>query len=63
MRNSDRILEFAQDAGAAFRGHTLSWRDSDSSPWTNNLDAAALQDTLVNHIKAIVGHYKGKVYA
>ena len=60
---ADKIVDFAISNGMMVRGHTLVWH-SQNPAW---LFTGATKDTLLarmkNHIKNVVQHYKGKVYA
>ena len=65
---ADQIVAFAQANGLKMRGHTLCWHnqtpkwffeDKDGNPASKELLLQRLRD----HIHAIVGRYKGKVYA
>lgn len=66
--NADRIADFATANGLKMRGHTLVWhqqspswffRDDQGNAATKELALARLKD----HIKQVVGRYKGKVYS
>ncbi len=66
--NADRIVNFAQQNGLKVRGHVLVWhqqtapwffRDSEGKPVSKEV----LLQRLKDHISAVVGRYKGKVYA
>ncbi|MFW5807699.1 MAG: endo-1,4-beta-xylanase [Spirochaetota bacterium] len=64
FRKGDEIVEFAQKHNMKVRGHTLVWHNQNpiwlnSEVWTREELMAVLED----HIKTVVGHYKGKVYA
>ena len=60
----DAIVAFAESHDMQIRGHTLVWGYALPSwlingTWTREELIAILQD----HIKTVVGHYKGRVYA
>lgn len=65
---ADEYVKFAQENGLAIRGHVLVWHsqtpdwffvDKDGKPASKEL----LLKRLENHIKTVVGRYKGKIYA
>jgi len=65
---ADKIIEFAEANGIKMRGHTLCWhsqtgqwmfKDSLGNPASKELVLKRLED----HIKTVVGHYKGRIYA
>lgn len=65
---ADRIVEFAQEHGLKMRGHTLCWHNQ-TPKWLfadesgAQVDKETLLARLKAHIQAVVGRYKGKVYA
>jgi endo-1,4-beta-xylanase len=65
---ADAYVKFAEENGLVVRGHTLVWHsqtpnwffvDKDGKPASKEL----LLKRLENHIKTVVGRYKGRVYA
>lgn len=69
-READRYLEFAKRNNMLVRGHTLLWhnqvpnwffvdRENPSQPATSEQLIARLE----NHIKTVVGKYKGQIYS
>ncbi|HOJ92492.1 MAG TPA: endo-1,4-beta-xylanase [Dictyoglomaceae bacterium] len=65
---ADAYVKFAEENGIAVRGHTLVWHqqtpdwffvDKDGKPVSKEV----LLKRLENHIKTVVGRYKGKIYA
>lgn len=60
--DADLILTLAAETGKRVHGHTLNWY-ADVPDWVKNFkgDTNAWENLLKNHIKNIVGHYKGKV--
>jgi endo-1,4-beta-xylanase len=61
---ADKILSFAEANGMKVRGHTLVWHYQLPSWITNaNYTRKELLNILHEHIKTVVSHYKGRVYA
>jgi endo-1,4-beta-xylanase len=60
----DRIVDFAMAHGMKVRGHTLVWHQQ-NPPWLTDghYTPAQLSGILEKHIKTVVGHYRGKVFA
>lgn len=67
-RDADAIVQFAQDNKLKVRGHTLCWHNQ-TPPWFftdstgKQVSRAVLLARLKEHITAVVGRYKGKLYA
>ena len=60
----DAMLAFAQANGMKMRGHTLAWVNQNPSWLTSaTWSADTLTQVLKDHIAAVVGHYKGTIYA
>lgn len=61
---ADAIVEFAQAHKMAVRGHTLVWHNQIAS-WVKSGDFTAdqLSTILEEHIRTVVSHFAGKVYA
>ncbi|MCK9861450.1 endo-1,4-beta-xylanase [Paenibacillus sp. ATY16] len=65
---SDKIVDFAVENGIAMRGHTLIWH-SQTPSWVfydengNLASKELLFARMKRHIDAVVGRYKGKIYA
>lgn len=62
----DKLVAFAAAHQMKVRGHTLVWQEQvpkwithPKTPWTPQ----ALNHVLEDHIRNVVGHFKGKVYA
>jgi endo-1,4-beta-xylanase len=63
FRQADRIVDFAQAYGMKVRGHTLVWGRSNPSWLAEYRDPQALHAILQDHIRRVVGHFRGKVFA
>jgi endo-1,4-beta-xylanase len=64
FQNADDIVSFAEQHGMKVRGHTLVWWNSlpiwlTGGTWTRNELIGILRD----HIKTVVGRYKGRILA
>jgi GH35 family endo-1,4-beta-xylanase len=61
---ADKIVDFAAKHNMKVRGHTLVWH-IENPGWLTETDWTKEQalEILEDHIKTVVGHYKGKVYA
>ena len=65
--NADKIVDFAVANGLKVRGHTLCWHQQ-VPDWVfedNEAEASKelVLERLKSHIAAVVGRYKGKIYA
>ncbi|NCI45748.1 endo-1,4-beta-xylanase [Sediminibacterium soli] len=67
-RDADSIMAFAETNGIRVRGHNLCWHNQ-SPRWmfTNEKGDTVSSETLLQrlkeHITAVVGRYKGRIYA
>jgi len=67
-KDADAIVAFAQQHNLKVRGHTLCWYNQ-TPRWMfqdetgNQVSKEVLLQRLKDHIYAVVGRYKGKVYA
>jgi len=67
-RDADSIVDFAQRNGLRIRGHNLCWHNQ-APGWffTDSSGKAVSKEVLLRrlreHIQAVVGRYKGKIYA
>jgi endo-1,4-beta-xylanase len=60
----DQIVDFATRHGMKVRGHTLVWHQQNPQWLTDGkYSSGELAEILETHIKAVVGHYRGKIFA
>lgn len=61
---ADRLVDFAARHDMKVRGHTLVWHQQ-NPPWLTQgrFTPDQLAKLLETHIKTVVGHYRGKVFA
>ncbi|WP_328854678.1 endo-1,4-beta-xylanase [Microbispora hainanensis] len=66
----DYLVDYAVEHGLTFRGHTLAWhsqtpdwvfKDGDRDLTASPADKALLLTRLTNHVRTLVGRYKGKI--
>ncbi len=61
---ADEIVDFAFEHGMKVRGHTLVWHQQNPKWLTEGkFTSAELAEILERHIKTVVGHYRGKIFA
>ncbi len=61
---ADQIVDFAIRHGMNVRGHTLVWHHQNPKWLTEGkFTSAELAEILERHIKTVVGHYRGKIFA
>jgi len=61
---ADQILEFVTTHGMKIRGHTLVWHRQNPQWLTEgHFTSTELAHILEEHIKTVVGHYRGKIFA
>jgi endo-1,4-beta-xylanase len=63
-RAADMIIEYAESNGMQVRGHTLVWHNQlpywvEDGDWTRD----ELMEVLHDHIRTVVGRYKGRIAA
>lgn len=60
----DQVVDFATRHGMKVRGHTLVWHQQNPK-WLaeRKYTSAELAQILERHIKTVVGHYRGKIFA
>ncbi len=60
----DQIVDFASRHNMKVRGHTLVWHRQNPKWLTEgNYTSGELAAILEKHIKTVVGHYRGKIFA
>ena len=61
---ADGLVDFALRHNMKIRGHTLVWHRQNPF-WleTGGVTSAQLSQLLETHIKTVVGHYRGKIFA
>src|ERR1700674_5223278 len=60
----DQIVDFATRHGMKVRGHTLVWHQQNPKWLTEGkYTSGELAQILEKHIKTVVGHYRGKIFA
>lgn len=64
FRQADQVVDFAVRHNMKVRGHTLVWHRQ-NPPWltAGNYTPEQLSKLLETHIKTVVGHYRGKIFA
>ncbi|MGB8011115.1 MAG: endo-1,4-beta-xylanase [Terriglobales bacterium] len=61
---ADQIVDFAFHHGMKVRGHTLVWHRQNPKWLTEGkFNSHELAQILERHIKIVVGHYRGKIFA
>jgi endo-1,4-beta-xylanase len=61
---ADQIVDFAARHGMKVRGHTLVWHRQNPKWLTERkYSSAELATILARHIKTVVGHYRGRIFA
>jgi endo-1,4-beta-xylanase len=64
FHQADQLIDFAVRHNMKVRGHTLVWHRQNPKWLTEgNYTPAQLSRLLETHIKTVVGHYKGKIFA
>ncbi len=58
---ADALLAFATKSGLRMRGHTLLWHEGNPAWLEKTLTPANAEKLLVDHIRGVVGHWKGKL--
>lgn len=60
--NGDAIVAFAEARGMQVKGHALLWHSA-TPAWVNSLSPSELRAAVQDHIRTVVGHYRGRVRA
>jgi len=60
---SDALFAFAAKHGMQVRGHTLAWHNSVPDWLSKNPTQYDVRQLLVDHIRTVVGRYKGRVHS
>ncbi len=60
FQEGDALVALAQNHGMQVHGHTLVFGEANPR-WVRNTPPAQLEGVMVDHIKNVVGHYKGKM--
>jgi len=61
---ADQIVDFATRHGMKVRGHTLVWHQQNPKWLTEGkYTSGELAEILEQHIKTVVGHYRGRIFA
>lgn len=63
FERTDALVKWCNDNNIAVHGHTLAWH-AQTNPWFfEGGDKETVAKRLEDHIAALVGHYKGKIYS
>ncbi|MFZ3340726.1 MAG: endo-1,4-beta-xylanase [Terriglobales bacterium] len=64
FRQADQLVDFALRYNMKVRGHTLVWHQQNPAWLTaGHFTPGQLSKLLETHIKTVVGHYRGKIFA
>jgi endo-1,4-beta-xylanase len=61
--SSDELFRFAREHDLQVRGHTLVWHNSVPDWLSRNVAQYDVRKLLVEHIRTVVGRYRGRVYS
>ena len=61
--NADAFVTFCNTNHIKVRGHTLVWHDSLPAWVKEQLSPASAKTMMLDHIRAVAGHFGGKVYS
>jgi len=59
---ADAIVAFAEAHGMQVKGHTLVWHNA-TPAWVSSLSPSDLRSAVQNHVRTVVGHFRGHVRA
>lgn len=59
---SDRLVEWAREAGIACRGHTLWWHGS-TPDWLTHVSPAVFAAAALAHLEAVMTRYAGRLHS
>ncbi len=62
-RAADAIVEYAEAHGMTVRGHALVWHESTPEWFLAGGDPQVVRERLETYIRAVVGRYRGRVFA
>ncbi|EGG01430.1 family 10 glycoside hydrolase [Melampsora larici-populina 98AG31] len=62
FEDADEIVNYASEHNKRSRGHTIIWQQQVPS-WLPELDPEELIKAIQDHLKALLHHYKGRLYA
>ena len=62
FQRADRYVDFAEEHGMAFRGHTLVWEKAEPAWLGDELHAKGFA-VVERHIRGVAGHYAGRLYS
>jgi endo-1,4-beta-xylanase len=60
FEGGDRIVGFAESHGMNVKGHALVWHGA-TPDWVEELSPPELRIAFEDHIRTVVGHYRGRV--
>ena len=60
---ADQLFDFAEKHKMMMRGHTLVWHGSVPRWVRDGAGTLNLRDVMVDHIRTVAGHYKGRLYS
>lgn len=61
--DADALVDFAERHGMAIRGHNLCWHEALPTWFASTVNKGNAERFLTDHIRTVVGRYKGKIRA